>query len=131
VLARLIEKTMKTSLLLFALLTAACSKSKESPTSEAAKKSEAAPKATVLAPYERINETYAEVFQHGPMLPMPERIEKFLTKVAPPKRVENGTRVWFARDAAGDCWEVSLADSGMLNGDKIYDKARIEAECGP
>lgn len=108
--------------LLFGVLTAACSQRKEAPRSD--------DRASALAPKERMFETYAEIFQRGPMLPMEERTAQFLAKVGPPKSVEKGSRVWFAVDAAGDCYEITLVESGTLNGSKIFDQGRADAECG-
>lgn len=125
------DAIMKISVLLLALLISACSKGKESPTPEGTPTSGAPPKPTALAPKERMDETYSEIFQKGPMLPIPQMTEQFIAKIGAPKRVENGSRLWFVRDGAGACHEMTLEESGTFKSSKISDEARATAECGP
>ena len=110
---------------LFLLATTACSKTED------ASKPEPGPAKAARAPKEQMADTYAEIFQEGPMVPVPDRIKAFVDKVGAPKRVEGGKRLWFVRDAANRCHQVTLADSGNLETMQILDQAHADAECGP
>ena len=120
---------MKSSRVLVLVIVAACSKSSEPSKSEAKSEAKSEGSAGPLAPKERLHETYEEIFQRGPMLPIEERTAKFLAKVAAPATVEAGNRTWFARDAGGECYEIVLRASGMLESSQITDRARADAQC--
>lgn len=108
----------------------------EAPAKPAPEAAPATPPAPVLSvdgkpTYPAFKKAYAEIFQdyEGPAQPFEKSVEAFVASMGVAPRIEGDKRVWWAQDGEGGCLRVELSEAG-LSGDKTFDKAVAQAECG-
>lgn len=106
------------------------------PAPEAAPATPPAPPEPVLSvdgkpTYPAFKRAYNEIFQtyEGSQQPFEKNLEAFVARVGVAPRIEGDKRVWWAQDGEGGCLRVELSEAG-LSGDKTFDKAVAQAECG-